>query len=124
MAARERNRIEMTGGSRRACRTYFLSAENWVGGELFWWWWWWGGERQRRTVGCFALDTTEVPRDDFFKCLKSNTRGEGVEIQGCGLFYGEERVCLHCAVLRVAPSTHVAESKAQAMHWFMAGRTL
>lgn len=24
-----------------------------------------------------------------------------------------ERLCLHCAVLRVAPSTHVAESKAQ-----------
>lgn len=35
------------------------------------------------------------------------------EIRGCGLIYGEERVCLHCAVLRVAPSTHVAESKAQ-----------
>ena len=35
IAALERNRIEMTGGSRRACRTY-LSAENWVDGVLFW----------------------------------------------------------------------------------------
>lgn len=49
----------------------------------------------------------------LFKCLKSSTFKVWVAIQGCGLIYGEERVCLHCAVLRVAPSTHVAESKAQ-----------
>ena len=41
------------------------------------------------------------------------------------LFCGEERVCLHCAVLRVAPSTHVAESeKAPAMRRFTAGPDL
>lgn len=36
MAAREKI-AEMTGGSRRACKTY-LSAENWVDGVLFLGW--------------------------------------------------------------------------------------
>jgi len=31
------------------------------------------GGRQRRTVGWFARDTTEVQHDDFFQCLTSNT---------------------------------------------------
>lgn len=30
-----------------------------------------GGGRQRRTVGCFAQDTTEVERDDFLSVSKA-----------------------------------------------------
>lgn len=82
-------------------------------------------------VACHARHEPQVDRDDFyfifsssFKALywrqKKASLSARVRVRvcvracvGCGLFYGEERVCLHCAVLRVAPfSTHVAESGA------------
>lgn len=66
-----------------------------------------------------AQYTTKLSNQDSYEGLKCR---KWAETRGCAVFHGEERVCLHCAVLRVAPSTHVAESKAQrCVHRFMHG---
>lgn len=76
IAARERNHIEMTGGSRRACRTY-LSAENWADDVLFW------GDGSGGQCAVSGRDSSEVQRDDFFKelrkpCMQRANRNPGL----------------------------------------------
>lgn len=62
-----------------------------------------------KTRAKFSVTTFEVLK-------KKREKTSGLKSWAVVLFDGEERACLHCAVSRVAPSTHVAESPNPAVH--------